>query len=382
MDIFYWILGLLGFILVLAVSIGLHEAGHMGVAKWFKLDVPKFFVGFGPTVWSKKTDKTEYGIKAIPLGGFVMIEDNKRDKNDIETQMLSHVPPYKRVLVFLAGPLVNIVLGTSILLVVLMGYPTQYVTNTIKTVNTCEQVTAGEASACGAETAGLLKDDEILSINGHVIAESDAITEIIADLKTADLEILRNGETIALSNVPITNGKIGINLVIGDRYIGFGEAFSTMGDLFVLNVEALAKLPSKVPAIVEGIAGKEVKEDIPASVVAVGKTYGDVTASKEITIDNKFKTLLTYSGLLNIGLGFINLLPIMPLDGGRMLIAGIDQLRIWFSKFTKLFKRQWKYTPVSIKMVSNMTLVTATAIFGYMGLIIVSDIMQIIRGSI
>lgn len=381
MEIFYWALGLLAFIVMLALSIGLHEAGHMGVAKLFKLSVPRFFVGFGPTLWSKKTSKTEYGIKAIPLGGFVMIEDESREEGDPERGMLSHVSPWKRISVFLAGPIVNLIIGTVILVSVLMSYPTQYVTNSVVKIESCS---AGETSdvVCGAKTAGMVLGDKIVSVNGEKIEDGSTISPLIKDKQTINIVVDRRGSLVTLSDVPVLNGKIGINLSMGERYIGMGEAFGTLGSVMWQNLEALAKIPDKVPALVTNIAGSTQVEDVPASVVAVGKTYGDVSASTTLTGDDKVRTLLVYSGLLNIGLGLINLLFIMPLDGGRIMIALFDALRMGYSKLTGFTKRKWEYSPISIATISNLTVVTASVVFGFMGLVIVSDIMQIIRGQI
>lgn len=377
MEVLYWVLGVLAFILMLAVSIGLHEAGHMSVAKLFKLSVPKFFVGFGPTLWSKKSDKTEYGVKAIPLGGFVMIEDESQSESSAERQMLSYVSPWKRILVFLAGPAVNLVLGTVILIGVLLMYPTQYVTTTVDKVDVC--TTTGKA--CGAYSSGLLSGDEIVSIDGIAInGDAEKISPSIAGKSTVDVVVSRNNSEILLNDVAVTDGRIGINLNLGERYISTSEAFGTLGTVMFRNVEALSTLPSKVPALFENIADDKKEGDVPSSVVAVGKTYGDISANTSLANDDKVKTLLVYSGMLNIGLGMINLfLPIMPLDGGRIFIAFMDWFRIGFSRLTR---GKWKYTPVSMKMINTMTAVTASFVFSFMGLVIISDIVQIFRGQI
>lgn len=376
MEVLYWVLGVLAFILMLAVSIGLHEAGHMSVAKLFKLSVPKFFVGFGPTLWSKKSDKTEYGVKAIPLGGFVMIEDESQSESSAERQMLSYVSPWKRILVFLAGPAVNLALGTVILVGVLLMYPTQYVTTTVDKVDVC--TTTGKA--CGAYSSGLLSGDEIVSIDGIAInGDADKISPSIAGKSTVDVVVSRNNSEILLNDVAVTDGRIGINLNLGERYISTSEAFGTLGTVMFRNVEALSTLPSKVPALFENIADEKKEGDVPSSVVAVGKTYGDISANTSLANDDKVKTLLVYSGMLNIGLGMINLLPIMPLDGGRIFIAVMDWFRIGFSRLTR---RKWKYTPVSMKMINSMTAVTASFVFSFMGLVIISDIVQIFRGQL
>lgn len=375
MEVVYWIIGLLAFILVLAVTIGLHEAGHMGVAKIFKLSVPRFFVGFGPTIWSKKSSKTEYGIKAIPLGGFVTIEDDTQPEDSIERSLLSYVSPFKRTMVFLAGPLVNIALGTVILIGVLLYTPMAYVSSGIEAVNTCD-----ETVVCGASTSGIKPGDEILSIDGNALSgEAENISTLTKDKESVDIVVQRGSQELSFENVPVENDLIGVALSISERDLSVAEAFDTLEDVIYRNVEALTLLPEKVPGLINKISDADSNEEVPASVVAVGKTYGDITADSLIPGDDKVRMLAIYSGMLNIGIGMINLLPIMPLDGGRILIAGIDAVRKAFSKITR---GKWAYKPFSAENVNNMTIITASVVFGFMSLVIISDIVQIVRGQI
>lgn len=374
-EVLAWILGLLAFIVVLMISVGLHEGGHMGVAKLFKLSVPRFFVGFGPTLWSVKTKKTEYGIKAIPLGGFVMIEDETQPEDAEERGMLSHVSPWKRTLVFLAGPAVNLVLGTAILVGVLMAVPVQTPTTTIDTVNSCATISETGGS-CTAETAGLLPGDTVKSIDGQPIKLSNDFAPLLDGKDSVVLEVERNGEIISIPS-ELQGSKLGINLSVEEINRSAGQAFATIGEVFVLNIQSLAELPSHLPNVVASIFGAEKDPESPSSVISVGKTYGDVSADTKIAPMDKVQTLLMYSGLLNIGLGLINLLPIMPLDGGRILIAFMDTVKIaWSKAFRKL------YNPVSVKTVSAMTAVTAALVFSFMALLMISDIVLIVRGDL
>lgn len=373
-EVLAWILGLLAFIVVLMISVGLHEGGHMGVAKLFKLSVPRFFVGFGPTLWSVKTKKTEYGIKAIPLGGFVLIEDESQPEDADERNLLSHVSPWKRMLVFLAGPAVNIVLGTAILIGVLMAVPVLTPGTSIESVNNCAQA-AESGSSCTAEAAGILPGDTVKKIDGKAINVSNDFAPQLDGKESVVVEVERNGEILTIPT-DLTDSKLGINLASTEVYRSAGQAFSTIGEIFVLNIEALADLPSHLPNVVASIFGADKDPESPSSVIAVGKSYGDVSADTQIAPMDKVETLLLYSGLLNIGLGFVNLLPIMPLDGGRILIAFMDTVKIAWSK---LFRKI--YSPVSVKTVSAMTAVTAALVFSFMALIMLSDIVLIARGD-
>ena len=375
MDVVYWILGVIAFIIVLAVSIGLHEAGHMSVAKALKLSVPKFFVGFGPTLWSFKSSKTEYGLKAVPLGGFVMIEDDSvKDDKSAERQLLSHVSPWKRILVFIAGPAVNIVLGAAIIMAVLLAYPTQYVTNQISVVNEC----SADVKVCGAQVGGLKVGDTVIAVGGETVTDSSQISPALKGKSAVDITVERGGSEILLQNVEITDGVVGISLTIGERHVNVSEAFGALGTVVMKNVEGLAAMPSRVPVLLGNLVEVQ-EEDVPSSVVAVGKTYGDVSASSILSSGDKVQTLLVYSGMLNLGLGLINLLPIMPLDGGRIMLAVFDSIRMGFSRITF---RKWAYKPISVSAISSMTAVTASIVFSFMALVIVSDVVQIFRGTL
>jgi membrane-associated protease RseP (regulator of RpoE activity) len=402
-----WIFGLIIFLVILVISIGLHEAGHMVVAKAVKLHVPKFFVGFGPTIFSRKHKNTEYGVKAVPLGGFVLIEDDKtpkpdtsvyddilaqsniddetREKTEKERQkllddyearknLLSHVSPWKRILVFMAGPVVNLILGAAILITILMAFPSNFISNQIDTVNSCEQIKAGES--CGAQQGGLQPGDNIVSINGTPVENSRQIGPLLANQNQVSVVVERNGSQQTFT-VPVTNGKIGINLASVERTATFGESVEAVKNLFVLNTESLAKLPSKIPGLVNNILGTTERDaEAPSSIVAVGKTYGDTTASTRLTDGNKFKMMLMYSGLLNIGLGFINLfLPLMPLDGGRIFMALLDSVKMGFSKLTRRV-----YRPIGPRGMGAMSIITGVPVLIFMSLIIISDLANIFRG--
>lgn len=371
-----WALGLIAFLIVLAISVGLHEGGHMGVAKLFKLEVPRFFVGFGPTIWSKKTAKTEYGLKAIPLGGFVQIEDRTQDVDAPERSLLSHVSPWKRILVYIAGPAVNIVLGVLILAIALMTTPVQTPTTEVKSTTACVVSADPEASKppCAASEIGILAGDKIVKIDGSEVKENSDLARLLKGKDVVSVDIDRAGALMTF-RVPLKNSKMGINLTTVPMYRNFSQATSTIGTLFALNAEAIVNLPAKLPNVVESIFGAPRDAEAPSSIIHIGKTYGDVSADTKTTTPDKFQTLLLYSGMFNLGLGLINLLPVPPLDGGRIMIALADTVKIAFSK---VFRR--KYNPVSNQTVAVLITVSGVAVFGFMALLMLSDIVSISRG--
>lgn len=380
MTVLTYIIGLLIFLFVLMASVALHELGHLSVAKKFGLYVPKYFVGFGKTVFSRKRGDTEYGVKAIPLGGYVLIEDSRQEEGTPERALLSHVSPMKRIAVFVAGPVVNLILGTVIIMITLMAFPVLKPVPVAGAVNSCSVVAPNapaHSKVCNAGDAGMKVGDRVTAVDGKAITDSESLSKALLSKESASLTVDRDGESVDL-NTKVTNGMIGITLRNAEVRLSATDSLGVIGNVFVSNVKAISAIPGKVPGMVEAIFNiKDPDAEAPSSIVAVGKTYGDTASSTEIKVDNKARTILLYSGLLNIGLGILNLLPIAPLDGGRILFALIDLVK---SGWAKVSRRD--YAPMSFKTIGIITAVTASVIFSFMGLAILSDVLKIIRGQI
>jgi len=373
-----FVAGVLFFVLVLLVTVAIHEAGHMTAAKALKLDVPEYSVGFGPKLFTIRTKKTAYSLRAIPLGGFVLISDMRYPEKSYERTALSRVSPWKRQIVFFAGPAVNLVVGTAILLALLVATPYQQQANYVGELNTCDSNTG-----CEAQKAGLEVGDKIVMIDGVPISNFEDIAPAKNGKEVIETLIVeRAGEEVTIKNLPLTLDK-----ETGVSYMGIQatkEAYRTVGDAwtfvafsFTENLKALANLPEKVPAVLGNIVTGDKEADDPASVVAAGKSYGDLASSTEVPQDDKIFNFIYYSALFNIGIGLINLLPFLPLDGGRMWIALCDSLKMRWAKI-----RKKEYQPVSQGMFGAMTAVSAVVVFGVMALVILSDVSAIVAGSI
>ena len=212
-PVLLFVLGVVFVAIGIAVSIALHEVGHLLPAKLFKVRVTKYMIGFGPTVWSKKRGETEYGLKAIPLGGYVsmigMYPPNKEDgtvrtsstgmfqslasdarslaHEEIgpgdETRVFYRLPVWKKIIIMLGGPAMNLLIGVVLTAVLLMGFGTASQTTTIADVSKC-QVKAGEtvdpdSADCKptpAAAAGLLPNDTITSFDGKAVTRWDELT--------------------------------------------------------------------------------------------------------------------------------------------------------------------------------------------------------------
>lgn len=361
-----WTLGIIIFIVAISVSIALHEAGHMTVARLFKIPVTRFFVGFGKTAWSTNKNGTEYGVKWLPLGGFVMIEDENHPEGSPERTLLSNVAPWKRQLIFIAGPAVNIFLGVTILTVLWSVVPANVATTTVAYVNSCE-----ESVSCAAGEAGLQAGDEIVGLDGAVVTEFEDFHDNFKETGSV-LTVLRGGEEITLNMTPNPDtGKVGFTSGTEEVQRTPVEALVDVGDLMVMNLHAIASVPDKLPNVWASIIGTEERAaDSPGSVIGVGRAYGDTTASQELAPKSKVIILVGYTGLVNLALGFANLLPMMPLDGGRMFIAGVDSIRLQVARI-----RRKKYVPTEYKWVQAMTAVTGAALLTFMSIVMIADVV-------
>ncbi len=261
MTALLYTVGVVTFVVAILVSIGLHEFGHLVPAKKFGCKVPQWFIGFGPTVWSKQIGETEYGVKAIPLGGYVKIvgmlppgaeglveettydEDGepvhkvRRSNTGMFTQLISDARAaeweyvkqhdtdrlfyrltwWKKVIVMAGGPIVNIAIAFSIFMLLFATYGNprdEVVEPTVAAVPECvipvEELPrdcTAQDPATPAKEAGLQPGDEILSFNGTPFRDWDSFQAQIRDNADGDavIEVRRGDETLTLTtNTTVT----------------------------------------------------------------------------------------------------------------------------------------------------------------------------------
>lgn len=366
MTIALYIVGVAIFILLLAISVGLHEAGHMIAARKLGVKVPRFFIGFGKTLWSKKIAEAEYGVKAIPLGGFVEIVDDSVPEGRKERELLSYVAPWRRYIIYAAGPLVNIFLGFIILFGLFATTPTYTPGTTISGVQSCD------TGNCHALEAGVQAGDKIIEVNGGKINEFADLDKYLTQDNT--ITVLRDGQEVVLQVEGNEENKIGVLMGAEKKERTLVEAVQEIGNLLVMNIEAIGRIPEHVPNLVKTVAGTEERaSDTIGSVITVGNVYGNV-ASSDSGVKDKFVQLLGYAGMFNLGLGLINLLPILPLDGGRMLITFFDQVKWWIARV-----RRKDYAPFNLQLVESMMWVTGAIVFGFMALLLLTDVVAPIQ---
>lgn len=361
------VLGIVLFALGIMVSIVLHEYGHMRVAQATGMKVRRFFVGFGPTVWSTHRGGIEYGLKAVPLGGFCdiagMTAYDRLDPED-EPKAMWRQAGWKRVAVLLAGPVMNIVLAILLFYVVAVGWglanrdvqsvPAGEVAALVG--ETCEPgpVASGAEPVCGegvgpAGAAGLRAGDRITEIDGRAVWSWPEVAPLVTDRagETVTVTVDRAGSPVTarvhLATIPQEGrpdrGALGVSLAeeavpakyrddpayqpvhTYDAVSAIPATFVFTGDMIRLTLEGLASFPSKIPGVVASIFGAERAEDSPVSVVGASHIGGQAV---EMGMWNVF--LLFLAGL-NLFLGAFNLVPLTPFDGGHIAVVFYEKIR-------------------------------------------------------
>ncbi len=170
-------IGILAFVVALLVSVMLHEAGHFVTAKLFGMKATQFFVGFGTTLWSRQRGETEYGVKAIPAGGFVkIIGMTPLEDVPVEDQPRAFInkPGWQRFIVLVAGSTMHFVIALVLLLILLLSWPSVvHGASQVDTVSPCVTTSADQACPAGAAPApavGKFKpNDIIVAVNGQPV---------------------------------------------------------------------------------------------------------------------------------------------------------------------------------------------------------------------
>ena len=385
MTALYYTLGVLIFVIALLVSVALHECGHMIPAKRFGVRVSQFFVGFGKTIWSRHKGETEYGFKAIPLGGYVKLIgmlppdpktgevresstgifsgliDSSREaeweqvKPEDEGRLFYQLVWWKRVIVMAGGPFVNLLIAFVIFggIFATYGNPAErHESMVLSYVAGCVVPVAEDGRQCKpddqvapAKAAGLEKGDRLLTVDGRKITSWTMLTDHIRDNANDKITLTyeRDGQvhttttntTVAARpdlNDPsktVQVGFLGVSPTIGPPVTG-GPIYTlgVMGDLATQSAQALLKLPVSVYRVGLAIVGVEKRDpNGPVSIVGGGRIAGETASAEGFPVKEKALSLLMLIAGFNFFIGILNLVPLPPLDGGRIAGALYEAVR-------------------------------------------------------
>jgi membrane-associated protease RseP (regulator of RpoE activity) len=352
-----FLLGVVIFILALLISIMLHEFGHFATAKKFHMKVTQFFVGFGLTLWSTVRGETEYGVKALPLGGYVKITGMTRlEEVEIanEPRSFGRKPGWQRAIVLMAGSFMHFALAFVLLFALAIGIGLENDNSTvIGTVDSCVPASAKALNALDlscpagrpkspAVLAGIRPGDKIISIGGTTVRNFTQAGKVIRAAPAGQplaIVVRRNGRTVTLTARPaVVPGRTGSYLGIDNAVLfqrlspvsAIAYAGSTFGEVLTGSAAAVAALPAAIPDLFSPNRGKTAGGQV-GSVVGVGETTGDVVAAN-IGWQAKVALVLLIVISLNIFIGAFNLLPLLPLDGGHLAVVIYERARAWLAR--------------------------------------------------
>ncbi|MFK8910389.1 M50 family metallopeptidase [Streptomyces sp. YS-3] len=432
MTILMTVLGIVVFVVGLLVSIAWHELGHLSTAKMFGIRVPQYMVGFGPTIWSRKKGDTEYGIKAVPLGGYIrmigmfppgedgritarstspwrgMIEDARSAAFEElqpgdETRLFYTRKPWKRVIVMFAGPFMNLVLAVAIFFGVMMTFGVNTQTTQVGKVSDCVISQKEQRDTCRAadpvapaKQAGLKAGDKIVAFNGEKVGDWSALQKHIRDtIGPATITVQRDGRPVDLHATLIKNdvaridgsgnytsgttsaGFLGFSPATGIVQQSFGQSVDRMGDMMRSGVKSLVAIPSKVPDLWNAaFNGEERKADSPMGVVGAARVGGEVF-TLDIPPENQIAMMLFLVAGFNLSLFLFNMLPLLPLDGGHIAGALWESLR---RKVARVFKRP-DPGPFDVAKLMPVAYVVAGIFICFTLLVLVADVVNPVKIS-
>jgi membrane-associated protease RseP (regulator of RpoE activity) len=328
-------------------SVGLHELGHFFPAKLFKVPVSQYFIGFGPTIWSTKKGETEYGVKAVPLGGFCRIEGmfgpahpghvDKYFKDTVqgareeslegmegfeESRAFYYLSSPKKLLVMMGGTLTNLVLGGICFIVAftLIGTPA------------ASQTLSAVADGGPASQVEITAGDTITGINGDEMHSWADVVTAIRDSETNEITVTFEHNTSAgeqgsdrtetRTETVKADGekgafKLGITAGSEYRQISLLDSLAMTGSTTLQTLQMIVKIPGALfDSVKLLIFGGDRDPNGLVSVIGVGQ----IAVQSDQLIEDplmKVANMLSLIGSLNIALFVFNLIPLLPLDGGH-----------------------------------------------------------------
>jgi membrane-associated protease RseP (regulator of RpoE activity) len=432
-HILIYIAGAVVFFAMIMISVALHEIGHLVPGKLFDVKTTQYMVGFGRTLWSTRRGETEYGIKAVPLGGycrfvgmyppdpgsgklrtvrtgiFQSIADSARaaEWEDIRPEdhgrLFYQKKTWQKLIIMFGGPTMNLVLAFVIVLLVSLSYGLPQPTARVAQVSECIIPAARQADPDPAQQrcrpgdpptpavqAGLRAGDVITVFNGVPVRNWNQLSELIRGNldHQARITVRRDGRTVDLKPVHTVISGVSSNTdpgkLVQAGFLGFSPAQEMVhgGPVFVVGqlwsmteqlVNVIARFPVRVyNTAADLVTGKPRDVNGPISIVGASRLAGEVAATSDVDVSTKAAQMFLLLGTVNLSLALFNFVPLMPLDGGHIVGALYEAVK---RRLARIFGRPDPGHADTAKMLPVAYVVSA--VIGISGLIlIVADVID------
>ncbi len=415
------LIGIVALLLALVVSIALHEIGHMVPAKKFGVKVTQYMVGFGPTVWSRQKGDTEYGFKAILLGGYIrmigmyppgsgkpshhgrmgtLIEQAREESAaeigpGEEDRTFYRLSAPKKLVVMLGGPTMNLLIAIVLFTIVYAGFGTPTPSTTVQSVTPCVPTATAQDGACvagsqptAAAAAGLQEGDQIVGWDGTAVSEWPQLSQAIRTSEPGEHEVtvVRDGREVTVV-APLTmidgtllgeegsRGFLGVSPVINLQPLPVTAVPGEMWDISVRSAAALVSFPAKMVGVTQAAFTDQARDpEGPVGVVGVSRISGEVAAA-DAPPSWRVAQFLAIVASLNLFLFLFNLIPILPLDGGHVAGALYEGARRQIARLRGLPDPG----PVDVARMLPVAYTVAIVLIGMSVIILWADIVKPIR---
>ncbi|HOA26627.1 MAG TPA: site-2 protease family protein [Arachnia sp.] len=365
------------FFALIMASIALHEVGHLVPAKLFGVKVTQYFVGFGKTLWSRRKGETEFGVKAVPLGGYVRLvgmyppekpvaspnwltrladQARRYEYEEItpadDGRLFYQKKTWQKIIIMLGGPAMNILLAFLIFLGINVFHGVYQPTLEVAHVSECAIRADREDQTCTdadpltpAKAAGIRVGDTLVSFNGVALTSWEQMGDLIRANRDAPATVVveRGGAEVALPTVntvlnhvpdrldPTTYVEAGFLGVSPNQELVHGGPVATVQQMWTLTKQsavALASFPVRVYAVAADlVTGQPRDPNSPVSIVGASRVAGEIGASDQLGVGDKAATWFSLLGSVNLFVALLNLVPLLPLDGGHVAGALYEWLR-------------------------------------------------------
>ncbi|HEY0249800.1 MAG TPA: site-2 protease family protein [Gryllotalpicola sp.] len=388
-SVLLFLFGIVVILVGIGVSIGLHELGHLTAAKAFGVKVTQYMIGFGNTLWSRKIGETEYGVKSLPIGGYIAMigmfppgADGRQPRRGRLAEFIDSVrqssaetvapgeenrafyaaAPWKRIIIMLAGPVMNLVIAVVVIGIITVGVGVPSSIPVVDSVSQCLKPATSASTSCSgsdpvapAALAGLQAGDRIVSVAGHRITDYSTASDLIGAAAGTPITVVveRDKQNVTLTMTPVLSSKTvydaqGKAKVEQAGVVGFAFAQgyvrqpvsavpTLIGRQLGQVTGVFLNLPNRMVQVWNAAFGTQKRDpNGPVGLIGVGRLAGQVASDTAAPFLGRFEWLLSIIAALNMSLFVFNLVPLLPLDGGHVLGALWEQgKRWWFALFRR-----------------------------------------------